>query len=408
MGHHALAIGSLKPLPTEVMTSPLLDSVTVVTEPGCAGYYGPGTEVVLVPGVDDFTAVRDAALGVLGDRPIDAILTPTEFGVATGGLLRSYFGLPGEGFETAHAFANKYVMKRRLAAAGVPVAPFRQAFRLDGLPAAAEDLGWPVVVKPVFGSGTVGVDVIESPVRFREFRESPAGAALRTAGCPLIVERYVDIETEYHCDGVVTDGEPVFVSVSRYLRPVLDGVGHMQGSHHLPPDHPDAVAVRELHTAAVRALGMRAGVTHLEVLRTSEGFLVGEIACRPGGGGIVRGVRLQHGVDLWQAYTETSLGLRPALAPVERADLVVNVMLPARPGRITRLSSAEELAAVPGVTEVDLAHKPGDVISDVMYSTNLAGLVYLAAPALDDVDPLVEGVSDAYVFDVSSASPVSV
>jgi hypothetical protein len=153
---------------------------------------------------------------------------------------------------------------------------------------------------------------------------------------------------------------------------------------------------------------MRAGVTHLEVLRTSEGFLVGEIACRPGGGGIVRSVRLQYGVNLWQAYTETALGLRPSLAPVEREDLVVNVMLPARPGRITRLSDAGELAAVPGVTEVDLAHEPGDVIGEVMYSTNLAGLVYLAAPSLDDVDALVRGVSDAYVFDVAPANPVSV
>ena len=41
MGHHAIAIGSLKPLPAEVLDSPLLDGVSIITEPDCARYYGP-------------------------------------------------------------------------------------------------------------------------------------------------------------------------------------------------------------------------------------------------------------------------------------------------------------------------------------------------------------------------------
>lgn len=73
----------------------------------------------------------------------DAVLAPTEFGVASAGLLRSSYGIDGMGFETAHAFANKYVMKKKLASAGVPVAPFRPVHRLADLPSAADELGWP-------------------------------------------------------------------------------------------------------------------------------------------------------------------------------------------------------------------------------------------------------------------------
>ncbi|MEO3756188.1 hypothetical protein [Streptomyces sp. B6B3] len=406
MGHRALIIGSLKPIPDEVLGSELLDSCTVLTEAGCAHYYGADTDVSLVPSIDDLTAVRDAAREILAARNVDAVLAPTEFGVAVGGLLRSYFGIDGMGFDTAHAFANKYVMKRRLAAAGVPVTPFRQVLDLAGLPAAADALGWPVVVKPVFGSGTVGVSVVASEAGLRDFRAGPEAALLRQAGCPLIAERHVDVAAEYHADGVVVDGEPRFLAVSRYLAPVLRGIGGMQGSYQLPASHPDAAAVRELHRDAVRALGMRDGVTHLEVFGTASGFRVGEIACRPGGGGIVDSIALQYGVDMWQAYLETALGRPPTLDAVPADDVVVNVMLPARPGRITRLSAAEDLAGVPGVARVTMLHRPGDVISDVRYSTNITGLVYLIVPSPGDVDRAVRAVADAYEFAVSPADPV--
>jgi hypothetical protein len=401
MGIHALVLGSLKPIPPEVLESPLLDEVSILTEPGCAGYYGPEAKVSLVASVDDFTAVRDAALSVFAAGRVDAVLVPTEFGIATGGLLRTCYGFDGMGFETAHAFANKYVMKQRLAAAGVPVTPFRPVYRIDDLPGVADELGWPLVVKPVFGSGTVGVTVVASLAELSRFDGSSAAAGLKAIGLPLIAERHVDIEVEYHCDCVVVDGETVFAAVSRYLSPVLRGLGSLQGSYHLPAEHPDAVAVRELHAAAVASLGMRSGVTHLEAFKTADGFLVGEVACRPGGGGIVRGIELQYGVDLWGAFMETSLGMRPGLDPVRRDHTVVTLMLPARPGRITRLSTAEELGALRGVTEVSMLHAVGDVISDVMYSTNINGLVFLEAAALDDVDSLIRSVADAYVFAVS-------
>ena len=404
MGHHAIVIGSLKPLPPEVLKSPLLDGVSIITEPGCAQYYGPEADVTLVESIDDFTAVRDATLGILTEHPVDAVLAPTEFGMVVAGLLRSYYGIDGMGFETANAFANKYVMKKKLEAAGVPVAPFRPVYRLAGLPSAADELGWPVVVKPVFGSGTVGVAMVESAGRFAEFHESPAGETLREAGIPLIAERHVDIEVEYHCDGIVADGGTVFAAVSRYLTPVLRGVGGFQATCLVPADHPDATATRELHDAVVAALGMRSGVTHLEVFKTPQGFLVGEVAGRPGGGGIVRNIELQYGVDLWQAYLETSLGMRPTPAPVPYDGIVGNVMLPARPGRIARLSTAEELRALPGVIQVSMLHAPGDVVGDVMFSTNLNGLVFLTASSSDEVDRLIRGVEDAYIYEVA-ASP---
>lgn len=51
-----------------------------------------------------------------------------------------------------------------------------------------------------------------------------------------------------------------------------------------------------------------------------------------------------------------------------------------------------------------MLHAPGDIVSDVMYSTNLGGLVFLTASSPDDADRLMRGVADAYVFEVAPTS----
>ncbi|WP_210594180.1 hypothetical protein [Streptomyces sp. GESEQ-35] len=91
---------------------------------------------------------------------------------------------------------------------------------------------------------------------------------------------------------------------------------------------------------------------------------------------------------------ETSPGVRPVLDPVRCDGTVACVWLPARPGRVTRLSTPGELAALPGVTEVSMLNAEGDLISAPMSSAHVAGLVFVTAPTPDDVDALIRGGTD--------------
>jgi biotin carboxylase len=167
----------------------------------------------------------------------------------------------------------------------------------------------------------------------------PAAAGIRDGGFPVIVERFVEIETEYHCDGIVLDGEVAFASVSAYIVPMLQQIGQMGGSITIEEGSPESLVIKDLHRRTVQALGLRSGVTHMELLGTASGFLIGEITCRPAGGGLPELVRLQHGVDLWQAFTDISLGREPRLAPESHDRRVVVVDLPIRAGRVTAIST---------------------------------------------------------------------
>ncbi|WP_263730624.1 formate-dependent phosphoribosylglycinamide formyltransferase [Cellulomonas sp. SG140] len=110
---------------------------------------------------------------------------------------------------------------RRLAAEelGLPTSPYRFTDSLDGLRAAVEDLGLPVVVKPVMSSSGHGQSLVRSADGLEEaWRVAQTGGRAAATGgdapVRVIVEGFVPFDTEItlltvrHVDGV-TFCEPV-------------------------------------------------------------------------------------------------------------------------------------------------------------------------------------------------------
>ncbi|MFD8498247.1 ATP-grasp domain-containing protein [Amycolatopsis sp. NPDC059657] len=377
--------------------------IHVITEPACASMYDPAdTPLYLVDDIADLTAVRTHALALNKGRPFDHVVAPAERSLPAGGYLRTLFGLPGIGFETANRFSNKAAMKRTLSAAGLPTAPFRTVSDLDEVPAAASALGWPVIVKPAIGGGSQNTHVLRSAADVARLADSAAGEPLKRLNCQLMVEAFLTLTGEYHCEGVVEDGVIGFTSVGRYHRPLFDSVDQLTGSVALPDHDPTAKQIRELHELAVVLLGLRSGVTHLEVLRTADGLVIGEITCRPPAS-ITKLVELQHGVDLWSAFAQTALG-KPVTLPEPPADststVAVTCELPAKPGMVRRIPTADAWADLPEVVETTMAYRPGDVIGTRLHSSSYAGLVCLRANGLDDVPRLLAEVASRYFLDV--------
>jgi len=117
-------------LPEGFLDAPEIGRVSVITEPGHRQRYRPDVDVHLVESIGDVEQVRRTTMRILSEQGLHRVLAPFELSVPVSGYLRSYFGLPGLSFETANLFTNKYLMKRRAAAAGMPVTAFRVAYML--------------------------------------------------------------------------------------------------------------------------------------------------------------------------------------------------------------------------------------------------------------------------------------
>ena len=223
-----------------------------------------------------------------------------------------------------------------------------------GVWAAAERLGFPLIVKPIAGAGSADTYRADS-------------AADLDAILPMLrhvprvsVEEFIDGE-EFTYDTICAGGRILFENVCWYRpRPLL-----MKQHEWISPvtislrdlDAPDLQAGRALGRAVVAALEFRDGFTHMEWYRKADGEAVfGEIGARPPGGRMVDIMNYATDADLFLAWAQAVTSGRIA-EPVERHYNAAVIFKRAEgAGRITRHEGLDRLLAEYGehVAALDL------------------------------------------------------
>lgn len=248
--------------------------------------------------------VRKAVYELAATTRPDRIVTISEQLMLVAAELREEFGLPGQDVDSTLRFRDKMVMKRILREAGVPGMP--RSLDADNdfaeLPWQAEKY----VVKNRLGYGSRTVQIVSTLDELNQARRE-----LDAAEPGVEVEEYVAGEM-FHCDALVHDGVPVFTSVSRYLAPPGEFRSVASRGSVTLGEGPLRQRIADYHAEVVRHLGLRDGVTHLEVFHTPDDrIMFCEIAARPGGGGICTIVRQAYGVDLISAALRAQSGFDP-------------------------------------------------------------------------------------------------
>lgn len=262
---------------------------------------------------------------------------------------------------------DKDLQKRAVRAAGLPVADSRVVVRGPDLLAFTRPRG---VLKPLDGTGTVGVRVWRGESRRAELAEQ---IDVRPAGGPWLAEEWVD-GPELHIDGIIRDGEVRFLSIGRYLQPLL-GIrdGGLVSSYALHP-----VAHAKLHARAAgfvcdvaRALRHRDGVFHMEAFECGDDLVFGEYAGRVPGADIPSMIRFQHGVDLDHEWARVVLGMETCKMPAAADSCFGFVSLFTPPGVLVSCPGEREVARHYGVRQVTMRARAGDLRPDPALASNV-------------------------------------
>ncbi|MET9252674.1 hypothetical protein [Streptomyces sp. NPDC003717] len=263
--------------------------------------------------------------------------------------------------QDALALRDKDLQKRRIRAAGIPVADFRTIVHARELRDFPHPRG---VLKPLANSATRGVHA------WRDEAERDALARqLEHDGVlgPWLAEEWVD-GAELHVDGVVRGGQVLFTSVGRYVQNVLairDGGIVASVMEH--PAYREGLYGRAHAVAqqAMKALRHHDGVFHMEVFEQGEQgdrLVFGECGGRIPGGSFDEMIRLQHGVDLHEEWARAVLGLSPAVAPAPADQWYGDVFLAADAGVLRSFPGEREVTGRDGVRHVVLTARPGDTL----------------------------------------------
>jgi biotin carboxylase len=258
-----------------------------------------------------------------GER-FDGVLTFSESSVMTVALVAEALGLPGVGLEAARNSRNKLRMRQAHLRGDVPHPRFRFVPDLPAALQAAEDFGYPVVLKPTMGTASNFVFRIDDPAELAQrFADATKGIqrmlayVMEAEGVDigphgLLVESFLD-GREYLFEAVVWDGGVTIGSVVD--RATVEGAT-FDDDVHVAPTSLTGEQLSEIAGIIGRAAvaqGLRRSVLHAEIrFHQGKPYLV-EIAIRPGGGGLDLVSRVTAGYCPIRASMAVAGGQRPAI-----------------------------------------------------------------------------------------------
>jgi biotin carboxylase len=331
---------------------------------------GMGDRAVVVALDDPDSGV--AAVVALHERaPIDAVIAVDEQGVMVAAEAAARLGFAHNPPAAVAATRHKAVMRRLVAAAGIPQPRFAVTDDPDDIP----DVGFPCVLKPVSLSASRGVIRADNPA-------AALSAARRVRAIvdgPIVVEEYVP-GAEVALEGLLRNGTlevlALFDKPDPLVGPYFEETIYVTPSR-LPES--DQARVRDLTARAAAAVGLVEGPVHAEVRLDGDQAWVIELAARSIGGLCGRALRFGAGISLEEIILRHALGRSLGGLTREAAASGVMMLPIPRAGTFQRIEGQDAARAVPGITGLEITVAPGRCLRPMPEGDRYLGFLFARA-----------------------------
>lgn len=303
-------------------------------------------------------ALLEVCRGLDADASVAGVTSSSDYFIGAAAAVARDLGLPGPSPDAIRACRDKEVQRTLLMRGGVGIPRWAPAESVGEALAACERLGFPVVLKPVGGSGSVGVRLCTNGNEVAAHAEKVLSVIHNERGLPVrraILVEELAVGPEYSVE--TFHGEVVGIAAKLVTPPPwFVEVGHdYPGS----PGEVEAEALRWTARRALEVLKLNWGAAHVELRLTPTGPRIIEVNPRLAGGYIPELVRRASGVDLITATVAAAVGRRAVLRPTRRRFASIRFLLPPGPGALLGVEGVEHVRRMPRVCEVRQYREPG-------------------------------------------------
>ena len=247
---------------------------------------------------------KERILSICEEIGINGVLTiASDLAVVTVNYIARIMSLVGNSMECARVATNKFEMRQRFDSFGVASPKYCLFRNLESLPV---DVRFPLIVKPVDRSGSLGVAKVDC---VQELLSAAQNAHIYSFSMEVIVEEFIE--------GREISVECISYHGKHYLLAITDKITtsapyFVEIAHHQPAEISVELQhkIEKLTFAALDALQIENGASHTEIKITAEeNLFVIEVGARMGGDFIGSHlVQLSTGYDFLQGVIDVSLG----------------------------------------------------------------------------------------------------
>lgn len=359
-----------------------------------------------------FEAPEESAAALAQGRSFDAVVAIGDRPAYLAALAAERLGLPFHRPQAAAAAINKFASRECFRKAALSV-PLYSRIRVDeDAEAAAKEVQYPCVLKPLGLSTSRGVvrangpqEFVRAFARIRKLLKTPGVARLRDPALD-----YIQVETflpgrEFALEGLVTDGRLHVLELFDKPDP-LDGPYFQETIYVSPSREPLSVqeAIMETTQLAVTALGLHQGPVHAEMRVGGDRVWMLEVAPRPIGGLCAKALVFEDGAPLEELIVRHALGADVSGARRRRGATGVMMIPVPRAGiyqAVRGVDRAEVLA-----DEVIITAKEGQRVLPLPEGNTYLGFLFAYRETALGVEQRLRRAHKNLEFEIAETLPV--
>lgn len=357
-------------------------------------------EMYTVADIASYQQIEAIVSTLIKSNKISAIVATTENIIEVAGQLRSRFGIQGMQRNQAEAVRNKWIMKEIARQHGIQSPVTKIASSIHEFEACIQEIGFPLIIKPIAGWATIKTYKISNIDQFNEFVED-----WKINSHSMLVEEFIS-GREFHVDSIVSQSVVEFTSVSEYLYNCLDVIENNKplGSiAYSNLDQQDIVKKLEaFNQSVIQALGITNAVCHAEMFVMSNGEIYfGEIAARIGGIAVIPPIVLNtHGVDLFKAAIDVELGTFQVDNSGATDKYTGMISLPSAVGKVKEISTSKDFSEIKGIVLINIPVKKGQILNGGKDTMSRSGFVIVEGSSFEEVKDRLLTVFDTFTIEI--------
>lgn len=351
-----------------------LKVVALDMNPEAVGFSVPGVVKEVISTIDIPKAV-DAAKR----HHIDGVMTlATDMPMRTVAVVAKECGLVGISEDTAIKATDKSVMREALRVAGVPIPKFYRVENKEGFVEAVEQMHGVFMVKPADSSGSRGILKVED----KTIADKAYEYTNKYSRNGIVVVEECMVGPEVSVETLAIDGN---VHVIQITDKMTTGAPHFVEMGHTQPTRLDcAKEIKKVAVAANKAIGIKNGPSHTEIIITEDGPKIVELGARLGGDCITTHlVPLSTGVNMVEACIKIALGENPNITSTINCGSAIRYFHQ-HAGIVKSIKGIEDAEKMSGVKQISIVHGVGERITEITDSGSRMGFVIAQGTDADD------------------------